>query len=732
MNCLKKITEYCQANRSRRKGVFYNTFIHALCVLLCVAFVFALLLYHSSVQALRKNLQETNVHALEQIVSVTDTIFSGLYQDIEHLVRNSNVVNTLVLPGVERTERNFNTVSTLQDFEESSLYIKSVALLTNYDSMVYTPYEEAVPLTQFELAPLFFGEAAAGTGLMDMEIFRYGDSVILRKNLINGYQGYLGTLLICLDGPLLAKNICGQQNIIIATKAGERLWDNTDAAEIPSVERFSALDHKNIRFSDAANGTWLLASHSINDLCFYYYYERPSFGHMVLLEKPRMLWLIPMIFILLVIMALSFAWVYYRPIKKLLRKASVSGEITTETNQDEWTLLGEAFGFMSDQSAHFKNLATTVAPDIQKRLLIDLIEGRKILEDNICLTLSGIESPILMNGLSVVFTLLSGTAMIMDPPTLQEYTNRINAIHTKSFFAIAFSYHASIVVLVQFYEPSYATREGVLEEICHVLQTYVDNNERLYIGHSDVFQGLHNLSMAYPIAYSRAIKPQIPAEGALPILAADIQDVVSTLTTGPQGTMDLMVSRLVQQIYHGNLDKEEIFLNTRVLVEELNKLVGAYYLEIEPWIAFQEDMTVESLESAVLEYAATVITGLQEIMEKRQNKYLIAAMEYVDTHYSNAELSVAVVAENIGIHSSYLSKLFNSAYHMGFPQYISEVRLAKAKQLLKEDDLLIRDISAQVGFLSVQTFMRVFKRQMGCTPREYRQAMQHPEQGQNQ
>lgn len=78
--------------------------------------------------------------------------------------------------------------------------------------------------------------------------------------------------------------------------------------------------------------------------------------------------------------------------------------------------------------------------------------------------------------------------------------------------------------------------------------------------------------------------------------------------------------------------------------------------------------------------------------------------------------------DHIGITPSYLRKLFNSAYQKGFGQSLNHIRIEHAKTLLLESNQKIREIGEQVGFLSVQNFMRVFKRECGCTPGEYRQS----------
>ena len=77
----------------------------------------------------------------------------------------------------------------------------------------------------------------------------------------------------------------------------------------------------------------------------------------------------------------------------------------------------------------------------------------------------------------------------------------------------------------------------------------------------------------------------------------------------------------------------------------------------------------------------------------------------------------------MGISASYLSRIFIETYGVKFTQWLNDLRIEKAKRLLLESDHLIRDISQEVGFLSIQNFMRVFKQKTGVKPSEYRGAL---------
>lgn len=719
---LKALGKYI-SERYYRRGVFQNTFILTLGALLCVASLFILLLYYTSVQAMEKNLQETNIHGLEQVVSLTDTIFSSLFRDIEQITTNPDVVSAIVVPGIGKESRNFNTISALRDFESASLYVTSIALLSNYEGLVYSPHEELVQLTQLESASLFFAEGSMIASHPDLRIFSDESNIYLRKEFIDGYQGYLGELLICLDKKMLMQSIWGQQQgFIVASPAGEVLLSSADES-VPEHTSFSNLDGSRICESKNQNGIWLFTSSDAVGLQFYRYYEQPTFGLLVLSERSEVLWLVLLLILVLVLIAFFVTWSYYRPMQKLLRDITVSNNMPNQSRENEWELIGQAFGTMNDETAHYKNLTTTVAPEIERKLFIDLIEGKNIYEHDLRLTLSGMNSPISAEGFFVLFTVLNGTTMVIDDISLREYVGRLNHLKTREYFSTAFSYRASLVVLIQFVDQAYIAKASILDEIDRIFRMTLDSDKRLYIGHSEVFQGLYNLSTAYPVAYSRAMYPTLPAEGNRPILADEIQQTVHTLPDCAQENAELMISRLIQLIFHSQLDAQERSLSTRILVENLNQIAGIYHLDSKAWTEFSAKDG--ALEVEVSKYSNEILAGLKEIKEKRKNKYLVEARNYVEEHYADPDISLASTAESIGIHSSYLSKLFNAAYQKGFSQYVNEVRVENARLLLMKDELLVRDIGNEVGFLSTQNFIRVFKRQTGCTPREYRQAMQN-------
>jgi AraC-like DNA-binding protein len=84
------------------------------------------------------------------------------------------------------------------------------------------------------------------------------------------------------------------------------------------------------------------------------------------------------------------------------------------------------------------------------------------------------------------------------------------------------------------------------------------------------------------------------------------------------------------------------------------------------------------------------------------------------------EISLESVAKEIGFSQYAVSRVFSGTFHMNFNQYLNEMRLEEACNLLLSTDQSITEAYENAGFESQRTFNRVFKEQFHMSPREYR------------
>lgn len=99
---------------------------------------------------------------------------------------------------------------------------------------------------------------------------------------------------------------------------------------------------------------------------------------------------------------------------------------------------------------------------------------------------------------------------------------------------------------------------------------------------------------------------------------------------------------------------------------------------------------------------------------------LLPAMKYIDGHFDDPALSNATLARECKISEVYFRRLFVRQFDLSPKQYVIELRIRKAKQLLSEGALKISAVSEACGFSNPYHFCRVFKERTGLTPTEYR------------
>jgi AraC-like DNA-binding protein len=99
---------------------------------------------------------------------------------------------------------------------------------------------------------------------------------------------------------------------------------------------------------------------------------------------------------------------------------------------------------------------------------------------------------------------------------------------------------------------------------------------------------------------------------------------------------------------------------------------------------------------------------------------LTAVAQYIQEHYADADLSVERLAELYGTSSVRFRRVFAQRYRTGPQKYITALRMARARELLAGTDLSISEICGLCGYNSVYYFDRVFKKEFGVQPLQFR------------
>ncbi|MFP4562322.1 MAG: response regulator [Spirochaetia bacterium] len=111
------------------------------------------------------------------------------------------------------------------------------------------------------------------------------------------------------------------------------------------------------------------------------------------------------------------------------------------------------------------------------------------------------------------------------------------------------------------------------------------------------------------------------------------------------------------------------------------------------------------------------------LREKRENLTFSDDMEYI-RYYINKKLDknvkLADIAATLGYSAKYMSRLFKRQSGIGFSDYKTDIKIGRAKELLKNTDYRIKRIAYELGYENSESFVRIFKKRTGMTPSSFR------------
>lgn len=106
--------------------------------------------------------------------------------------------------------------------------------------------------------------------------------------------------------------------------------------------------------------------------------------------------------------------------------------------------------------------------------------------------------------------------------------------------------------------------------------------------------------------------------------------------------------------------------------------------------------------------------------KKKYSRLLEDAKTFIDENYKHDDMSLNTVAAQVNISPSYFSTIFSSEMGQTFVEYLTSVRLEKAKELLMCSTMRTAEIGYEVGYKDSHYFSYIFKKVVGCSPKEYR------------
>lgn len=135
-------------------------------------------------------------------------------------------------------------------------------------------------------------------------------------------------------------------------------------------------------------------------------------------------------------------------------------------------------------------------------------------------------------------------------------------------------------------------------------------------------------------------------------------------------------------------------------------------------------LELKSLDEIRAWFVDKMGNACQNIAMKKESQSVSVvekARSYIDSHYHKKDISLDEVSRSVDISPYYFSKIFKEETGRNFVEYITEIRMNKARELLAGSNMSMKEICSEIGYSDPNYFSRIFKKHTGITPTEYKE-----------
>lgn len=301
----------------------------------------------------------------------------------------------------------------------------------------------------------------------------------------------------------------------------------------------------------------------------------------------------------------------------------------------------------------------------------------------------------------------------------------------------------AIVELDKYKEDETKESEGVyidkFRHVCKLVKKYLKFT--ITIGIGNPVNGIRNIRDSY-LESLAALQNKVIAIGSKVLLFSDLgtesmsigfyqNEVNEKLILALRTNSSEDITRLLSDVFKFMKDKKLSFEYVFSVVMGLVSLCLSYINEIDknvdkvfgkdfsPYIEIRNKTSLDALYKWTVEIFEKTLAFSEESRYTKSKVIVDSVREYIEKNYHNSSLSVEGIACEFYINSSYLRRIFRKELDMSVNDYIVDIRMQKAKELIGHGNTRLSDISEMVGYNDTGYFSKSFKKKFGFSPSEY-------------
>lgn len=290
-------------------------------------------------------------------------------------------------------------------------------------------------------------------------------------------------------------------------------------------------------------------------------------------------------------------------------------------------------------------------------------------------------------------------------------------------------------IMVHFFANKRIEHSTIL--ICEQLALYLSVEYQFYIAFGKTVRGLKNVYESYNCAvlllqssffyeYNSIIRPE--TVDVIPSLDQSLYAKYIEALKQQNEKDTLAVVQAIFAQYKNNQHILHVFVKDMyyklfaVLIQTASKLHISDFYENDSVTVLEfisKDKNLYELHLLLIDKIKQLFISTTE--DKDENPTIYTIKEYISKNYKNESLSVKDISEHVYLSSTYVCTLFKNETGKTLNQYLTEFRIEKAKDMLRDPKYKISDISSKIGYSDGNYFGKTFKKIVELSPSEYRE-----------
>ncbi len=257
-------------------------------------------------------------------------------------------------------------------------------------------------------------------------------------------------------------------------------------------------------------------------------------------------------------------------------------------------------------------------------------------------------------------------------------------------------------------------RSDALQEISRSYQTAVDAlGYRAIVGVGKVI-------------YINDVEPV--SRGKLQLDGKGEAELIAAIKFGPKEMIETVIQNMANRMEDAKVHASQYQVYMLSIINCMIQMMQQYDLNMDDMFgegfqyldALAGGYSREKFASWMIPIACRMNETMNQERDNTTKKVILEAKEYIQEHYSNPDLSVEMLCRHLHMSPAYFSTVFKRETGQTYVNYLTEVRLDKAVDLLNETSDKTYVIAEKVGYQEQNYFSYVFKKKYGVSPTKYR------------